>query len=63
MRSCNNCVWRDKCKEAGAICKNHNTLEERINSVFATGGNPAFIKFAKEWDEARFKLRKIGGLA
>lgn len=60
MRSCNNCVWRDKCKKAGAICKNHNTLEERICSVL--GNEQAYNKFTQEWDEARFKLRKIGGL-
>lgn len=60
-RSCSNCIYRNQCKKAGVICEGHNTLEDRIDSVFR-GNVQEYNEFTKEWDEARFKLRRLGGL-
>lgn len=60
-RNCSNCLLVASCKKAGEVCSGHVfTLDERLEVLHITKHD--YCKFSKEWDEARHKLRKIGGL-
>ena len=56
-------MWRDKCekRETVSICEEQTTLKDRIDSVFQ-GNLQEWNKYTQEWDEARHKLRRLGGL-
>ena len=60
-RSCDNCIYRNECKKVGTVCEGHSTMQERINTLFR-GNVQAMDRFVKEWEAARHKLRKLGGL-